>query len=202
MFIELSQKSAGIIILISLPMISGLIFLSKPLILIFSGPEYLEAIPAMNIISPIVLFISLSALIGYQIFAAFSKEKLTLISSSLAAVMNIIMNFLFIPKYGAIGAAIGTVIAEFSVTFFQIICIRKYINKLIVCTFFQAIIGSTLIAFEIIIISKILNSNILIIIISIITSILSYGTLLYFFKNQCYIDIINVIKNKFKKHNS
>ena len=134
--IELSQKSASIIILLSLPIIVGLIFLAKPLTLIFSGKEYLQAIPAMNIISPIVFFISLSSLIGGQIFASINKEKLTLISTTIAAVINITMNLIFIPKYGAVGAAIGTVIAEFCVTFFQVICIRKYIKKSILITFF------------------------------------------------------------------
>lgn len=197
--IELAQKSASIIILLALPVIAGLIFLAKPLTLIFSGPEYLQAIPAMYIISPIVLFISLSSLIGSQIFAAINKEKLTLISTSIAAIINITLNFIFIPKYGAMGAAIGTVFAEFGVTLFQIMCVREYINKSIIFTFFQSIIGCVLISFEIFFISKYINNNILIIITSILISVISYGTVLYLFHNKYFIESISIVKDKLLK---
>lgn len=199
-FVKLSQKSASIVIMLALPVIVGLIFLAKPLILVFSGEEYLKAIPAMNIISPIVLFISISSLIGSQIFAAIGKEKLTLISVCIAAAMNITMNIIFIPKYGAVGAAIGTVAAEFSVAFFQVFYLRKYICKDIIISLIQSLIGSVIIALEIIVISKVLTNNILIISISIVTSIITYVIILYIFHNKYYMEFLNeIVKKLFNK---
>ena len=97
------------------------------------------------------------------------------------------------------GAAIGTVFAEFGVTLFQIMCIREYINKSIIFTFFQSITGCILISFEIFFISKYITNNILIIVSSILISVISYGTVLYLFHNKYFIESISIVKDKLLK---
>ena len=42
--------------------------------------------------------------------------------------INFIINILLIPRYGAIGAAIGTVIAEFSVALYQIVKTKEFFD--------------------------------------------------------------------------
>ena len=55
-------------------------------------------------------------------------EKEFTISVVCGAVVNLIMNFCLIYKFGAIGASIGTVIAELTVALVQIYFVRKDFN--------------------------------------------------------------------------
>ena len=136
-FNQLVIKSANILIVLSIPMTFGLIILARPLVLLLSGTQYLQAVPSMQVISPILIIISFGSLAGVQILPAIGKEKISFYSYIAGAVTNIILNSLLIPKYGALGAAIGTVGAESIVTIIQIYFIKYYImNKDFLLTFF------------------------------------------------------------------
>lgn len=189
-FIELSEKAASVVILLSIPMVVGLITLAKPLVLVFSGEKYIEAIPAMNIISPIVFAISISTLIGTQIFPAIKKEKITLISIICGAITNVVINTIFIPKYGAIGAALGTLIAEFAVTTVQIIYLSKYISKNILISLFHSIISCIPLSLIIIGLTKLIKNNLILIIICIIISVIIYFLMLILLKNRYFNELI------------
>ena len=189
-FIELSEKAASVVILLSLPMVIGLITLAKPLVLVFSGNKYLDAVPAMNIISPIVFAISISSLIGTQIFPAIKKEKITLLSIICGAITNVIINSIFIPKYGAIGAALGTLIAEFAVTIVQIIYLAKYISKNILLSLFHSIIACIPLTLIIVSFSKLITNNLLLIIVCIIISVIVYSLILIILKNKYFTELI------------
>lgn len=53
------------------------------------------------------------------------KEKVVLKSEIVGALVNVFLNSLFIPKLGAEGAAIGTLVAEFSVLLVQVSYLKK-----------------------------------------------------------------------------
>lgn len=125
----LVEKAFCVITLLGLPCTVGLILLAKPLVLLFSGNEYLPAVLPMQVISPIILIISIASLTGTQILPAVNKEKIALISYCLGAAINVTINYLLIPQYGALGAAIGTVGAETAVTTFQLIILGKSILR-------------------------------------------------------------------------
>lgn len=189
-FLELCEKATCVVILLSIPMVVGLIGLAKPLVLLFSGNKYLEAVPAMNIISPVVFAISISTLIGSQIFPAINKEKITLVAISCGAITNVLINLIFIPKYGAKGAALGTLIAEFAVTTVEIIYLFKYISKNILISLFHSIIASIPIALIIVFFSNIIHNYVFLIIISIMSSVLVYFFMLILFKNKFFYELI------------
>lgn len=62
----------------------------------------------------------------------------------LGAVVNLIINLLFIPRYGGLGAVIGTVIAELVACFWQCWSIKKSISfrRTILHSFAYIIIGT------------------------------------------------------------
>ena len=126
-FIKLSQQSIKIIILLTIPLSIGLYILSKPLIILFCGTAYLDAIIVMKVMTPIVFFIGITNIIGTQILPAIQKEKKSLWSYLFGLGVNIFLNHMFIPKFGALGAAYATLFAEFSTMIIQTLLIRKYI---------------------------------------------------------------------------
>lgn len=110
---------------ISIPATIGIIFCAQGITLLLSGAMYLESVTAMKIISVTLVLVCMTNLIGIQIFYNTDKTKYTLISVAVGAVINLILNLIFIPTYSYLGAAITTVIAEFSVLLVQLILGRK-----------------------------------------------------------------------------
>ena len=92
-------------------------------ILLFSGQEFMPAVPAMKVIMLTVPLIGFSSLTGLEILVPFHKERIVLYSEVFGAAVDFVMNLMLIPKYGSAGAAVGTVIAELSVLSLQVIYI-------------------------------------------------------------------------------
>lgn len=74
---------------------------------------------------PTILLIGLSNITGIQILVPLNREKNTIVSTVCGAVINLILNTVCIPRYGAAGAAFGTVAAELTVFAVQIWYLRN-----------------------------------------------------------------------------
>lgn len=187
--LTLVSKSIDFTLLISLPAVIGLIMMSEQIIYIFAGKEYYQAIPTIKILSPILIAIALSNLIGIQILIAHGKEKMTLISTIVGSVFNIILNIFLIPVAFHNGAAIATVVAEFAVTFTQIYFARNYIiGNIDLINLKNYLIGT----FLIIIVCKlgwfIFGRGIVINIVIVISSIIIYFLFLYYMNNAIIVE--------------
>ena len=109
----------------SFPMMFGLMAISCNLVPWFFGSGYDKVVPNMMVISPILVIIALSNIMGTQYLLPIGRQKEYTFSVAVGCVVNFSMNILLIPHFLSIGAAIATVIAESSVTGVQIYCIRK-----------------------------------------------------------------------------
>lgn len=101
------------------PIVVYFIFFARESIELMSGPAYSRSVVPMQVIMPTILLIGLTNIIGIQILVAMGRGKNTLYSVLAGAVTDLILNIILIPKYGAIGAAIGTLIAEIVVLLVQ-----------------------------------------------------------------------------------
>ena len=100
------------VIHLGVPLICGICVLSKSLSAWFLGIGY-EIVPLLlNIMSIKFIVSGLICVFGSQLFIVMGKEKNTTLAHVIAAITNFVLNFVFIPKYGAIGAAITLAIAE------------------------------------------------------------------------------------------
>ena len=119
------HKTFSYIYTFSIPLTFGIIASSHNFVPLFFGPGYEEVIYIMSMMSVIVLFISLSNVIGMQYLLPTKRQKEYTISVVVGALVNLILNFLLIYNLQAIGATIATIIAEFFVTVIQFYFIRK-----------------------------------------------------------------------------
>jgi O-antigen/teichoic acid export membrane protein len=103
---QLYDLMAAIALVIAIPMT----FCSKTLITTLLGGEYAPAgdILALHIWAGLFAFLGLG---GHQWLMAENFTWFSSITTSLGAVTNIILNYLFIPSYGGVGAAAATVIS-------------------------------------------------------------------------------------------
>lgn len=126
-FRSLADKSLRFIIALSLPITAGVFFMASPIIHLFCGNHFEPSVLTLQIMSPVILFISVSGFYNMQILYSLGKEKLAILSVSLGALINLILNFCLIPAYSQYGAGIATVIAELIVVISTLIIGRKYI---------------------------------------------------------------------------
>ncbi len=89
------------------------------------GRGYDNIVPLTIVIAPNILFIGVSNVLGKQYLLPTQQQRAYTISILCGSGTNVVFNFLLIPFLGSIGAAFGTVIAEFSVMAVQIYFVRK-----------------------------------------------------------------------------
>lgn len=194
-FNTLCKKSLNIVILLSIPISFGLFLLSDSLIYLFCGTNYFNSVNVMKIMTPIVSFIGISNILGTQILPSISKERLSLISYGAGCCINIICNLLFIPNYGAKGAAIATLIAEF-LTLIILSLFNKNItlDKSIFKNLIKAIISSFIMFIVLEFLKQYINNVFICVIVIPIIGIIVYLICLYLFKTPLIFEILNKIK--------
>jgi len=129
-FWRLSKKALNFVILLSVPLALFFMIYSRPSIYLLSGGAFEGAIFPMRVIMPTLVFIGVTNVLGIQILVPMMKEQMVLYSSIAGAVVNLIANVGLIPSYGATGAAIGTVLAEFAVLVVQYLSLKHHVSDL------------------------------------------------------------------------
>lgn len=109
----LLKKCVQFMLGIGLPIIVGCIAIADEIIYIIGGDAYAGAEVYLRLLM-IALFFSLigGAIIGNMIMLPSKREKYFLRACCVAAFVNIILNLLFVKKFGAYAAAISTIIAH------------------------------------------------------------------------------------------
>lgn len=190
-FEALIKKSLHFVLMFSIPAAVGINVLSKEVITIFSGNGFGESALTLKVLSPIIIIIPITTLVNSQILIPNKKENKVVITTLVGVVVNVILNYLLIPYYGANGAGIASVIAEFMVMCTALILVRK-IHPM--RTAFEGIAQYIIASISIIVISFFIHmifENIFIIMGStIVLSLISYFSILLVFKNIYIKDIL------------
>ncbi len=108
-------------------LISGIILFSKVFVAIFAAPSYYDAwkyIPLLVIGSG---FACLSNFMN-SIYTLEKKSTYSMATVVIGAVMNVVLNVLMIPSYGANGAALATAISYVAMFLIRAVHSRKYIR--------------------------------------------------------------------------
>lgn len=101
-------KASNFSLFIACPMMFGLIAVADKLIPWYLGNNFIACISAIVLISPIVITNAMTGISGGLYFTATNQLKTLTIIQILAAITNIFINAILIPKLGYIGAAIAT----------------------------------------------------------------------------------------------
>ena len=196
-FLKLAYKSADLILALSIPACIGLSVLSGSVIEVISGAQYAEASIVMKVINPIIVIVGMSNFLGVQLFMPLKKEKWTLYSDLIGAVCNLSLNVVLIPVYGALGAAIASLIAEFAVTMVQLILARKYISiRTILSGFLKYLIMGIIMGLFVYLSTLLQLHSIIKLMIGIIIGVLVYCSELLITKNQWAYMGISIIRGK------
>ncbi|MDE6459395.1 MAG: oligosaccharide flippase family protein [Paramuribaculum sp.] len=124
---QISEKSLRLSLILSLPIVAGSIILAAPIISAFCGDDFQPSAIILVYCAPTIYLSSLSSLIGLRILYPNNKLNIVVWSACCGAIANILLNFLLIPEFKALGAAISFSCAELIVLVIQIYSGRKYL---------------------------------------------------------------------------
>lgn len=140
------RKVLNYFLIIALPFTVIFFLLAKDFIILMGGKEFLPSVLAMQILSPIIIIVSLAYFIGYLILYPQGKELIYTIAVSLSAVFSIVSNFFLIPKYGHTGVAFIAVLSELIgviimiIFYYKELILMKLLNKNLLYLLFSTII--------------------------------------------------------------
>lgn len=89
------------------------VFIFSPLIIVFGfGKEYLDALPLVYSLMWLLVYLGPTSFLDYILFT-FNKQWLDFAITVIPAVLNFILNLFFVPSYGAYGAILASILAQF-----------------------------------------------------------------------------------------
>jgi len=103
----------------------GIMGVADVFVPIFYGKGYDLCISLFMILLPSCIFLAFANVIRTQYLLPHKMDKAYIVSAFIGAGVNLLVNYLLIPRFAAIGAAIGTLIAEAAVCFYQCYKCRK-----------------------------------------------------------------------------
>lgn len=126
--ISLFNKSLEGIVLVSVALSFGIAAVAVEFVPVFFGDGYEPCVLLIYLFVPVFIIKSFSFLVRYVYIIPAKKDKIYIYSIFAGALVNLIANLILIPRYGAIGATIGTLIAEFVACVLQFALIWKDIK--------------------------------------------------------------------------
>lgn len=189
-FKKISQKTLDILLMAIIPLIVGTFFLSPKIIVLIAGSDFICSANVLNILIVATGIIFLGALFSNQIIAL-KKQKTLAYIYGFGAVINVVTNLIFIPKYSYYGAAGTTVLTELVVTILMLIVIAQTLKAWpSFKPIFKYLLGACLMAIPLYFLA---SWNLLILI---ILGILVYFITLYLLKAFSLQEILALVKRE------
>jgi O-antigen/teichoic acid export membrane protein len=124
------EKSMNFLLFCGIPITVALIILAPNIIsFLYYRAEFTSAIPALQALSPGLIFLYINTALGTTILSKRQDRKIP-IMAAIALVFNLGLNLIVIPLYQHIGAAIVTSLTELLLLFIAVVFIPKQLLPL------------------------------------------------------------------------
>ena len=193
-FKQLITKVYHYYMALALPFTIGLIVLSVPLTLVICGNSFYEASYVTAITAPVIIFISITNIIGLQVLYPYGKENYVTYSTIGGAVINLIVDIPLILLWGSKGAAIATFCAELAVLLIQVRLGRSYIPfKYFDDSIKLYVLSSILMGVAVFLTSGLFNKPIIQLLVPTCVGIVVYFLILYYKKDDVLFSVLRYI---------
>ncbi|MDD9138237.1 flippase [Fructobacillus sp. CRL 2054] len=118
------HSSMDFVSAIAIPLATGIAAVGPTAMLWFLGRSWGEVGTALVLLTPIIVFIGWSNVIGNQFLIPTKRLNDYTWSVTFGAVLNIFLNFFFIYLWGVEGAAVATALSELAVIGYQLVVTR------------------------------------------------------------------------------
>ena len=193
-FKQLITKVYHYYMALALPFTAGLIVLSVPLTLVICGNSFYEASYVTAITAPVIIFISITNIIGLQVLYPYGKENYVTYSTIGGAVINLIVDIPLILLWGSKGAAIATFCAELAVLLIQVRLGRRYIPfKYFDDSIKLYVLSSILMGVAVFLTSGLFNKPIIQLLVPTCVGIVVFFLILYYKKDDILFSVLRYI---------
>lgn len=163
----------------------GIIGISEKFIPWFYGEDFLGCIQLIPGLAITLLFIGWANVIRTQYIVPYERDHIYVISTIIGAIVNLVINFIFIPQMGANGAVAGTVCAELCVAIYLSFIVRK---KLPLGKYFKSTVAFPIIGFFMAVLVHMIGNHISMLLPAIIIEIVT-GAVFYLSVSGVYYRI-------------
>lgn len=189
---EVTNFTFKIALFLSIPMAIGFSVVAPFFIPWFLPPEFEKVSYIICSLTPLIIFISLSNVLGVQYLIPMEESKKYTISVTSGCFVNLILNFCLIGKLGAYGAAIASCITELSVLLIQYFFVRKSFNfKGILSKLFKYLISSIIMGVVVLFVGILMGSGVLTNLIQVLVGIIIYALIQIITKDDVYKFLLN-----------
>ena len=193
-FKQLITKVYHYYMALALPFTIGLIVLSVPLTLVICGNSFYEASYVTAITAPVIIFVSITNIIGFQVLYPYGKENYVTYSTIGGAVINLIVDIPLILLWGSKGAAIATFCAELAVLLIEVRLARRYIPfKFFDDSIKLYVLSSILMGVAVFLTSGLFNKPIIQLLVPTCVGIVVYFLILYYKKDDILFSVLRYI---------
>ena len=98
--------------MIMLPLVVGLFMVTDNLVGWFMGADFGPVAPLLRLCSPLIVFMCVGNFVGLQYLSPTGLQNKMTMAYIAAAVVDVVANFLLIPRMGAMGALCASLSAE------------------------------------------------------------------------------------------
>lgn len=126
-YVSYLRKITSGICLVLFPIVAAIFSYRKEIILIMGGTAYFDSSASLAILSFAIIFAILSSIIGNGVLIVNRLEDKCLLSTSVSAAVNVVINFIILPIMGINGAAFTTLLAETVNLFIQLYCANRIV---------------------------------------------------------------------------
>lgn len=186
----------GILVFLSVPACVGIILVSRNLVYVLFGKAFLPAVTAMVILALLILVKSFGDLLCYQVIISSDNESRLIPSYLFAAVVNVVLNYFFIPVFYQDGAAFASLVSELVLNLSLYFAVtRKMISlKIQRKNVVSTLAGTGMMIVCVLLIGRIVENQLAALILQIIAGIAGFMTVNYFMKNDMLFLLLTKIR--------
>ena len=122
---DLANKSFSVVAFLSVPIAVGIACIAPVFVPLFFGAEFGGSIAPLMALGFLVIAVGLNNLFGLQLLVAMNLDRFFLYSILAGTVTNFVLNICLIPHWGAFGASISSVVAEFLIVVVMVVFLYK-----------------------------------------------------------------------------
>ena len=196
----LGDKAISFVLAISVPMCTGLIFLSKPIIFVMFGQDYYPSIAVLALYAPIIAIIGLSQVFGKSILYSTGHEGLMITCTFIGMITYLVVGVPGVKYFSIIGGVFGSLCAETAVTLSMILLGKKYHP----CTLMRQenliyILASVIMGIPLVVTKCLTQSFVIQLVIGIPIGALTYVGVLAIMRNRFYVESKNMLFSYVRK---
>ncbi len=190
------QKSIDFTLFLAFPAMMGIAAVAADFIPFFLGDEFLQVVPTLQMLSPVILLASCNSILGVQLLVPMKREKVYTVAMISGASVNVVVNLCLIPVLGVFGACIASLVAETTV---MVVCYVNARDMISLRTVFKnngwVVLASVLMFAAVMLVAQIQMHVVLKLLVEVSTGVLVYVVIAVITKNEILMTIWEKVKN-------